>query len=262
MSPDDAVQVPPPPIGAPKGARPAASQRSKPLLCVALDVPSRHEAEAVLAKLDGLTLVYKIGLELFVAEGPSLVRSLTVSGKPVFLDLKLHDIPNTVASAAHRAADLGVDYLTVHLVGGRAMCESARDSFAKGKAGARLLGVTVLTSFDEAGWSEISSSVGTEPRPLFDSVQALASCAEAWGVPGIVASPKELPMIRSKYPALFPVIPGIRQAGSAAGDQKRVVTPAEAAREGAGLVVVGRPILQASDMRGAAESILREIEGA
>lgn len=228
---------------------------------MALDVPSRAEAEAVLAKLDGLPLVYKIGLELFVAEGPALVRALTVSGKPVFLDLKLHDIPNTVASAAHRAADLGVDYLTVHLAGGRAMCEGARDSFAKGKTSARLLGVTVLTSFDEAGWDEISRSIGTAPRPLLDSVQTLAACAEAWGVPGIVASPKELPMIRSKFPSLFPVIPGIRQAGSAAGDQKRVVTPGEAANAGAGLIVVGRPILQSSDMRATAQSILREIEG-
>ena len=232
----------------------------KPKLCVALDVPDSGQARTILEELDGLPVVYKVGLELFIAEGKAFVKTLVSEKRSVFLDLKLHDIPNTVQNATMRAAELGVDFLTLHLAGGQAMCEAARDAIGKSGSSTKLLGVSVLTSFDEASWAGVSSAFTAQPAKLADTVLALVSCAERWGIPGVVASARELAFIRMRHPSLLTVIPGIRQKGSDSADQKRVLTPMEAAKEGAGMLVVGRPILEAKDRRSAVESLLTEID--
>ena len=226
-------------------------------LIVALDVQTREEAVAKVKAIGESVDFYKIGLELFSAEGPDVVRAVRDLGKRVFLDLKLHDIPRTVERAVRSASKLGVDLMTIHSVGGKAMIRAAADAAAEsGANGPKILAVTVLTSLDQSDLAD----VGIVGRTPAEQVLAMAKFATANGAHGLVCSPKEVGTLSKTLPAgtLF-VTPGVRPSGSAVGDQKRVATPAEAVRDGSTHLVVGRPILAADDPPTAARAILAEI---
>jgi len=223
-------------------------------LIAALDTPSRPEADALVGKLGGVPSWVKIGLELFCAEGPAIVRDYVGAGRRVMLDLKLHDIPETVGRATGRVAGLGAGLLTVHASGGRAMLDAA----VKAAGATRVLAITVLTSLDDHDLSEIgvNSAVG-------EQVVRLAKLAAAAGCAGVVASPREITAIRAVAPAGFLIVtPGVRPAGAATGDQKRVMTPREARAAGADLVVVGRPLRDAPDPAAAARAVVDELGAA
>jgi orotidine-5'-phosphate decarboxylase len=225
-------------------------------LIVALDYPDAQAALDLVDRLEGATRWFKVGLELYVAEGNSLVAELRRRGYSIFLDLKFHDIPNTVASAVRSAARLGVQMLTVHAAGGPAMLAAAAE--AAGETGPILLGVTVLTSMDEAQLAATGIL-----RSSARQVETLARMAYANGVQGFVCSPAEVANLRSQLgskPLL--VIPGIRPEGAATGDQRRVATPGAAIAAGASYLVVGRPITRAADPGAAARSILAEMQAA
>ncbi len=227
-----------------------------PPVLVALDRPDLESARALARSLVGAVGGLKVGLELFVAEGPAAVRTLAAHDLPIFLDLKLHDIPATVAGAVRAAGRLGVALLTVHAAGGRAMLEAAVEAAASfGARRPRLLAVTVLTSLDAADLA----ATGVVDAPL-DQVVRLARLAYAAGVDGVVCSPPEIAAVRAALgrEALI-VVPGIRPAGAASEDQKRVTTPAEARAAGADLLVIGRPITAAADPRAAALAIAAEL---
>lgn len=227
-------------------------------LIVALDVQSRAEAEAKVRLLGDSADFYKIGLELFTAEGPDVVKAVKAFGKKVFLDLKLHDIPRTVERAVLSGGKLGVDLMTIHSVGGKAMIKAAADAAATyGAGGPKILAVTVLTSLDQSDLAD----VGIVGRTPAEQVLAMAEFATANGANGLVCSPKEVGTLSRILPAgtLF-ITPGVRPAGAAVGDQKRVATPADAVRDGATHLVVGRPILGADDPAAAARAIRGEMD--
>jgi len=230
-------------------------------LIVALDVDSQAQAERLAERLDGLVRRFKIGSQLFTAGGPAVVEAIQKRGAEVFLDLKFHDIPNTVAGAAREAARLGVFMFNVHASGGLAMMKAA----AEGAAAAAVelsvrrplaIAVTVLTSLDRAALHRelgVTSSVE-------DHVLHLAELAREAGLDGTVASPVEIAAIRRSLGAAWVIVtPGVRPAGSAAGDQSRVATPGAATRAGAHYLVVGRPITGAPDPAAAAAAILEEM---
>lgn len=222
-------------------------------LILALDVPSVAEARAVVAATEGDIGVYKVGLELIFAGGVDFARELAASGKRVFLDAKLHDIDNTVAGAVRSILSVGATFLTLHAYP-KTMAAAVA---ARGDAPLALLAVTVLTAFDDADLAEAGYRAG-----VAETVALRAAQAKAAGVAGIVCSPREVGALRALVgPEFLLVTPGVRPAGSAAGDQKRVATPAEAIRAGADMVVVGRPILAAPDRRAAARAIVEEIAG-
>lgn len=224
-------------------------------LIVALDLPDGPAALAMLDRLESTCQWFKVGLELFVAAGPSLVEALVRRGHSVFLDLKFNDIPNTVAGAVRSAAKLGARMLTVHASGGPAMLLAARAGLDGIGDPPELLAVTVLTSMEKVQMN----AVGIERLPA-EQVALLARVGLAAGFRGFVCSPQEVGTLRTLTgPAGVLVIPGIRPAGAAVGDQKRVATPAEALRQGASYLVVGRPITQAPDPAVAAHAILREM---
>ena len=225
-------------------------------LVVALDVPSAEEALVLVERLAGLTGMFKVGSQLFTASGPDLVRGLVARGEKVFLDLKYHDIPNTVAGAVSAACRLGVSLVDVHALGGKAMMEAAVGAMPA--MGTRLLAITVLTSHDAAGLDELGVA-----GEVTDTVRRLARLAHAAEVDGVVASPQEVPIVRDACGKDFLIVtPGIRPAGARTGDQARSATPAAALKAGADLLVVGRPIIEAPDPAAAARAILREMEGA
>lgn len=200
----------------------------------------------------------KIGLQLFTRHGPRMVGKVAERGYRVFLDLKLHDIPNTVASAVTSLAHLPVDLLTLHTCGGSEMMRAAETARAKQRPSMTLLGVTVLTSMDGAALVE----VGVERSPA-DQVVRLARLAGMSGVGGLVCSPLELPVLRRELgPDPIIVTPGVRPAGAAADDQKRIMTPADAARAGASFIVVGRPIYRADDPAAATRAVIEELASA
>jgi orotidine-5'-phosphate decarboxylase len=222
-------------------------------LIVALDFPERKTALDLVDRLDGTVSWFKVGLELFVAEGKPLVAELQRRGFSIFLDLKFHDIPNTVSSAVRSAASLGVQLTTVHAAGGPAMLTAAVEA-AAGEL--KVLAVTVLTSMDETQLQ----ATGIERSPAAQ-VEDLARMAWGCGVDGFVCSPMEVERLRGrlgKQPLL--VIPGIRPEGSDAGDQRRLATPAAAIAAGASYLVVGRPITRAADPAAAARAILSEMQ--
>ena len=207
-------------------------------------------------RLRGRVGLFKVGSQAFTAAGPELVREIVALGERVFLDLKFHDIPNTVAGAVASAARLGVSLATVHGLGGRAMLEAAVGSLPA--MGTRLLAITVLTSHDEATLGEIGVGGG-----LTNAVERLARLAKDAGVDGVVASPHEVALIRQACGRDFLVVtPGIRPAGAKSGDQARAATPAAALAAGADYLVVGRPITEAADPGEAADRIVREMEQA
>lgn len=225
-------------------------------LILALDVPTREAAAPVLRQLRGQLRWVKIGLQLFTAYGPNYVREVAGMGFNVFLDLKLHDIPNTVAKAVESLAPLPISMLTLHTAGGGEMMRAALAAQQKHNPKLLLLGVTVLTSMDTAGLNEIgvaSSSV--------DQVARLGQLAADSGLRGLVCSPLEVELLRNKLPVGMQLVtPGIRPTGESGGDdQKRIMTPADAARAGSTYIVVGRPILQAADPAAAARAILAEL---
>ncbi len=225
-------------------------------LIVALDFPDAKSALALVDRLEGATSWLKVGLELYIAAGNSLVTELQRRGFSIFLDLKLHDIPNTVASAVRAAGSLAVNLLTVHAAGGSAMLTAASE--AAGESGLGLLAVTVLTSIDDTQLEATGVSGGAEAQ-----VDRLASLAMGCGVRGLVCSAVEVPRLRSQLgsePLL--VIPGIRPEGAAVGDQRRVATPGTAITAGASYLVVGRPITRAADPQAAAQAVLAEMQAA
>lgn len=220
---------------------------------MALDYPDAHTALAAVDSLDNLIQWFKVGLELYIAAGNSIVETLKRRGFSVFLDLKLHDIPNTVAGAVRSAAVSGADLLTIHASGGPAMLTAAAEAAAKVDC-LRLLAVTVLTSMDQTQLA----ATGINAAPA-GQVLRLAEVAYNSGIRGFVSSAEELTILRPKYPDATLVIPGIRPAGSSAGDQKRIATPATAIAAGADHLVVGRPITQSPNPAEAAQAILAEI---
>ena len=222
-------------------------------LIVALDVPTADQARTLVDRLAGAVGMFKVGSELFTAAGPDFVRELVARGEHVFLDLKFHDIPNTVAGAVASAGQLGASLIDVHGLGGSAMMAAAAGALPA--MGCRLLAITVLTSHDEASLGE----VGVDGA-LTDSVERLARLAQDAGVDGVVASPHEVGLIRAACGEKFLIVtPGIRPAAAAAGDQARPATPAAARRAGADYLVVGRPITQSADPRAAADAIVAEM---
>lgn len=228
-------------------------------LILALDVPTREAATPILRQLRGELRWVKVGLQLFTAYGPAFVREVADHGYDVFLDLKLHDIPNTVAKAVESLAPLPIRMLTLHTSGGAEMMRAAAQAQARTKPDLLLLGVTVLTSMDQAGLAEIGVAVSPEAQ-----VERLGRLAATAGLRGLVCSPLEVAPLRRVLPAEVSLVtPGIRPAGERGGDdQKRVLTPAEAARAGSSHIVVGRPILQAPDPVAATRAILAELRGA
>lgn len=224
-------------------------------LIVALDVPGLPDAIALADRLEGTCGWVKVGLELYVAAGPAVLEPLLKRGYSVFLDLKLHDIPNTVAGAVRSAAGLGVGMLTVHAGGGPAMLAAAKSALAGAANPSELLAVTVLTSMDAAQ----CSAVGVEREPA-RQVELLAKMGLDSGIRGFVCSPQEVAALRDLTgPDGVLVIPGIRPAGAAIGDQKRIATPSDALRNGASYLVVGRPITQAQAPAQAAAAIVAEM---
>jgi orotidine-5'-phosphate decarboxylase len=208
---------------------------------IALDVPSLDAAKDLTARLGPDADFYKVGLELFTAEGPRVVEWLRGEGKRVFLDLKLYDIPNTVRGAARSARAMGASLLTVHGYGGAAMVDAAVEG-----AGAEtgILVVTVLTSFDTAA---LGVTLGREVPEMGAEVLRLAQLADVAGAHGIVCSGHEVRAVRGSYPRLKPLVPGIRLAGGATHDQARVATPESAAGDGAAYLVLGRAVTAAPD---------------
>jgi orotidine-5'-phosphate decarboxylase len=224
-------------------------------LIVALDVPQRDAARGLVDRLAGHVGLFKVGSQAFTAAGPELVREIVGRGEKVFLDLKFHDIPNTVAGAVASATRLGVSLVDVHGLGGRAMMEAAVGALPA--MGTRLLAVTILTSHDEETLGEIGVN-----GSMAESVRRLAQLAKEAGVDGVVASPHEVALVREACGSDFLIVtPGIRPAGAALGDQARAATPAAALAAGADYLVVGRPITEAADPAAAADAIVREMQG-
>lgn len=250
-----------------RAATKVATQRARPVvpavdLIVALDFPKGSDARRFVRELHkplrAHDVILKVGSELFAAEGPAFVRKLVGDGFRVFLDLKFHDIPNTVAAASQQAARMGVSLFTVHLSGGREMIRHAAQALdlesragvgrsAKGRVSLRpkILGVSVLTSFGEESWSEVCQAMHAGSPAIADSVEGLVAAGVLWGVDGIVCSTQEVGLISQRFSGLYTVVPGIRLAGASAQDQARVFTPAQAREAGARAIVVGRPITQA-----------------
>jgi orotidine-5'-phosphate decarboxylase len=227
-------------------------------LIVALDTQDIEKTRALVQKLGESVGFYKVGKELFTAVGPSIVKELIAGGKKVFLDLKFHDIPNTVAGAVNSAASLGVSLLTVHAAGGSKMLQAAAEAAAQSESRPTVLAVTVLTSLTAQELEQVGVKGSLEAQVLRLGTLALNS-----GCGGIVASAQEALRLRQALGAEFTLVtPGIRPAGSIAADQARVVTPDAAIRAGADYLVVGRPITAADDPAAAARSIIQQIESA
>ncbi|HZQ95951.1 MAG TPA: orotidine-5'-phosphate decarboxylase [Candidatus Sulfotelmatobacter sp.] len=223
-------------------------------LIVALDVSTAAAARKIVAAVGDSAFTYKVGMQLYTAEGPQVVRDLVASGRRVFLDLKYHDIPNTVGAAVAEAAKLGVSMLTVHASGSNKMLRAAVEA-AKVRPELMVLAVTVLTSLDAGDLEKIGVR-----GAVSDTVVRLATIALANGCQGIVASAREASTLRAELGNQFAIVtPGVRPAGSSVGDQVRVVAPAEAIASGASYIVVGRPITEAADPAAEARAILGQM---
>ena len=227
-------------------------------LIVALDYANAHAALTLAERLDPAQCRVKVGKELFTSAGPQVVRELVKRGFSVFLDLKFHDIPNTVAGACRAAADLGCWMMNVHAAGGGAMLSAARAALDDGPQRPLLIAVTVLTSVDEATLHAVGVS-----GSIAEQVARLAALSEVAGLDGVVCSPLEIGVLRAQRAASFKLItPGVRPAASGQDDQVRVATPGAAIRAGASYLVVGRPVTQAADPLAALAAINAEIDAA
>ncbi len=230
-------------------------------LITALDVHTLEDMKRLVTTLGDRVSFYKVGMELFYSAGPDTVRYLKDQGKHVFLDLKVHDIPNTAAQSIRALTRLGADLMTLHGTGGKAMMRAAADAVAEEAAKLniarpKLLAVTILTSMDETAWQEIGGK-----DTIANAVLNLARLAKEAGIDGTVSSPHEAKEIRAlNGPDFLIVTPGIRPSFAAANDQKRITTPSQALRDGASHLVIGRPITQAADPVVAADKILEEIQ--
>ena len=235
--------------------------QSDPRLIAALDFPTVEAAQQAVKDIGDAVSYYKVGMELYYAAGNDMIRFLKENGKKVFLDLKLQDIPNTVASALKVETTLGVDMINVHAVGGKKMMEAAAKAVKEkaeelGIERPKLLAVTILTSMDEEQFADLNYN-----NTIAEQVVSLAKLAKAAGLDGVVASPKEAAAIRKACgPDFLIVTPGVRPAGSALDDQSRVTTPAQAFANGSSHIVVGRPIMKAEDRKEAAAAIVEEIK--
>jgi orotidine-5'-phosphate decarboxylase len=234
--------------------------KARERLIVALDVSTLEQAKSLVAELHDLVGMFKVGLELFCSHGPRAVEAVLEQGGRVFLDLKYHDIPNTVAGAARAAVRMGVSMFNLHIAGGAEMMKAALEA-ARQEAGSevapRILGVTVLTSL---GTGQLRDELGLVRTPA-EQVVFWASQAKDCGLSGVVASPQEIRAIRQHCRDGFLIVtPGIRPAASSPDDQKRISTPGEALRSGADYLVVGRPITRAPEPRQAAKAIIEEME--
>ena len=226
----------------------------KSKIFVALDVETKEKALEIVGDLKGLGACFKIGKQLFTSTGPELVREIVGMGEDVFLDLKYHDIPNTVAKAGVAAAELGVKIFNVHASGGRKMMEAVRSEMDKLTNPPLVLAVTILTSLGEEDIREVGFD-----RTIPEQIARLAKLAKDSGMDGVVASPLEIELIRETCGKDFKILtPGIRPAFAAVNDQKRIATPAEALSKGADYLVIGRPITAAPDRREAFLKILEE----
>jgi orotidine-5'-phosphate decarboxylase len=226
-------------------------------LIVALDVSSSADARRIVATLGESVHTFKVGKQLFTAEGPQVVRDLVSSGRKVFLDLKYHDIPNTVGAAVREATKLGASMLSVHASGGGAMLRSAVEAARDVNPAVKILAVTVLTSVTDSDLEKMGVRGG-----VVDQVLRLAAMALANGCQGIIASAREASELRNELGNEFLIVtPGVRPAGTGHGDQARVVTPEEAISSGASYIVVGRPITHAADPAAEAKAILGQISG-
>jgi orotidine-5'-phosphate decarboxylase len=235
---------------------------TKNRLIVALDVKTASEAQRLVDMLRGIVGMFKVGSQLFTATGPAFVRQIVNSGERVFLDLKFHDIPNTVAAAGVEATRLGVSIFNVHAAGGSEMMRRTATAVAEcadteGLTPPSIIAVTVLTSADQGTLTEVGWTTGPEAM-----VRRLSLLAEAAGLDGVVASPLEVGIVRSavKKPNFIVVTPGVRPKGVPPGDQSRVTTPREAIDAGADYLVVGRPIIESADPAKAALQIIDEME--
>ena len=240
------------------------SPSSKDKLIVALDVDSVQRARELVSALRDVVGMFKIGMQLFTAAGPTIVREIVNAGRRVFLDLKYHDIPNTVAGAAVEAARLGVSIFNVHAAGGSEMMKRASEALLEvsqreALPRPRVIAVTVLTSIDAGVLTATGVTSSVE-----EQVVALAKLAEASNLDGVVASAFEVPLIRAAIPRkdFLIVTPGVRPSGASRGDQRRVMTPLEALRAGSDFLVIGRPIIEAGDPVQAARATLEEIKKA
>ena len=228
---------------------------SDPRIIVALDFASGAEAQALVARLDPTRCKLKVGKELFVAAGPTFVAGLVDQGYAVFLDLKFHDIPHTVAAACRAAAKLGVWMLNVHALGGRAMLSAAREALESAPSRPKLIAVTVLTSMQDADLAEVGISGGAQ-----QAVSRLAQLTQDCGLDGVVCSARETTQLRRERGEDFLLVtPGIRPAQAECGDQARTATPREALQNGASYLVIGRPITQAPDPLAALALIHKEM---
>lgn len=224
-------------------------------IIVALDVPGAAEAAAAVKEIGDAVSFYKVGLELFIADGPAVLEMLKKEGKRVFLDLKLYDIPRTVGRAVASCMRFGVDFLTLHASGSSAMIAAAAEAAADSGSDTKLLAVTVLTSMDQH-----DLDIQGVSRPMAEQVMALGKAACAAGAHGLVCSPMEAGALRAALgPDALLVTPGVRPAGADIGDQKRIATPEAALRAGASHLVIGRPVMAASDRRAAALAIIEAI---
>ncbi len=229
-------------------------------LIIALDFPRSDLAFRLIDQLEGLSVIYKVGFELFMSAGPDFVRELVHRKNRVFLDLKLHDIPCTVAKAVERAAFLQVEMMTIHIAGGGRMARTVVEEIRKiPHLCPKILGVSVLTSFDDVHWAELSRALTGHAVTPWESVQGLTELAASWGIDGVVCSVFELAQLKARFPSLYFVVPGIRPEGFASHDQVRIGTPRQAHELGANAVVVGRPIIQANHPRRLVEAILQEL---
>ena len=228
---------------------------SRERLIVALDVSTAEAARKIVAAVGDSAHAYKVGMQLYTAEGPRMVGELVASGRRVFLDLKYHDIPNTVGAAVREAARLGVSMLTVHASGGGKMLQAAVEAAQSINPKLLVLAVTVLTSLDEVELGKIGLRGG-----VLEQVLRLTALARSHGCLGVVASAQEAAALRKEFGSDFVIVtPGVRLAGSGPDDQARVVTPAEAIAAGASHIVVGRPITEASDPAAETRAILGQI---
>jgi orotidine-5'-phosphate decarboxylase len=232
---------------------PSSTISPRDRLILALDFPTKAKALALVSSLAGAIGTYKIGLQLYTAEGPEIIRAVAATGANIFLDLKLHDIPCTIAKAVAAAGELGVQMLTVHLSGGRAMLSAAA---AAKPANLSLLGVTVLTSATPETLSETGVNSGIEEQVL-----RLAELGQETGIDGLISSPHEVKTLRERFGQMKLITPGVRPSWTAAHDQKRFATPDAALKSGADYLVVGRPVTGDPDPRAAVERLLAEIAG-